>query len=178
MEVEAAVKQRAAELFGVDPAAMQSLGGMDGAVYAAQRALRPIVIKIQPLPDGDPGETLTIIDFDVCAYHWFATDIGIALFHALWMRLPTRMETPTEFALRFLRHLMRGYRAEHALGTEWLLRLPIFVDYRRLLMHTVFSHEWSPNPAPWQAKMLQTWRTGILRGRPTIPLPAAELLTV
>jgi Ser/Thr protein kinase RdoA (MazF antagonist) len=331
MQVEEAVKQRAAQLFGVNPAAMQSLGGMDGAVYAAQRALRPIVIKIQPLPEddcgealikaraivafadymaeggvpvarrelsesgrkleqlsydgriylataserapghhvrarfmnewneglferwgramgrmhaltqrfhpeGEPlpiqdwrteiafflhwcddppvqarwremrltleelprpkdayglihndlhphnflvqGETLTIIDFDVCAYHWFATDIGIALFHALWMRLPTRMETPTEFALRFLRHLMRGYRAEHTLGTEWLLRLPTFVDYRRLLMHTVFSHEWGPSPAPRQDKMLQTWRTGILRGRPTIPLEPADLLTV
>ena len=122
------------------------------------------------------GGRLTIIDFDLCAYHWFATGIGIAAFHALGMRLPTKTESPEQFVLRFLGHFMAGYRQENTLSGLWLLRVPTFVDYRRLLLHTVFSHEWGEKPAPRQTKTLHDWRRGILRGEPVVDLSPADLL--
>jgi Ser/Thr protein kinase RdoA (MazF antagonist) len=121
------------------------------------------------------GEALTVLDFDVSHYHWFGVDIGIAVFHALWMRLPTRFEPEEAFALRFLRAFMRGYRQQHTLPVEWLAHLPLFIDYRRLLMHTVFSHEWAERPAPWQTRTLQAWRRGILRQTPTVALQPVDL---
>jgi amicoumacin kinase len=121
------------------------------------------------------GEALTVLDFDVSHYHWFGVDIGIAVFHSAWMRMPSRYESAEAFALRFLRAFMRGYRTQHDLPIEWMLRLPLFIDYRRLLLHTVFSHEWAEHAAPWQTRILQEWRRGILHRKPAVDLKPLDL---
>ena len=124
------------------------------------------------------GERITIIDFDVCNYHWFATDIAIPVFHALWMRLPSKYESPEAFALRFLKHFMAGYRREHLLPTEWLLKLPGFIDYRRILLYTVFSGEWGDNKTPWQKQTLYDWRRQILNNKRVVNLSPDDLLRI
>ncbi len=116
------------------------------------------------------GSQLTIIDFDVCNYHWFMTDLGIALFHALWEGHTDRAQSREDFARDFWQHLMAGYGEENALDRFWLAQLPTFLDYRRILLYIVFYDAWGKNPNPWQAHYLRTWQQGILNDIPVVAL--------
>lgn len=116
------------------------------------------------------GTTLTVIDFDVAHYHWFITDIAIPLFHALWEGNARRGETRSEYARRFWDHFMRGYHTENHLDDAWLARLPMFLAYRRMLLHIVFSDEWGKNPNPWQREQLEGWRQGIVNDIPVVEM--------
>lgn len=80
------------------------------------------------------GANVTILDFDVCARHWFALDIAIPWFHTFWEQ--ARFRAPdgvAKFARMFSRHWLAGYRAEHTLERVWLERLPLFARYRQFL---------------------------------------------
>ena len=101
------------------------------------------------------GKSLHIIDFDVANYHWFATDIAIALQSILFMK-SGGMERPMEdreAVRRFLNEFMAGYETEHRLDKYWLDRLDLFVQYRRLLLFTVMQ-DWLSTDAA--AK--ETWK--------------------
>ncbi|MGC9393423.1 MAG: phosphotransferase enzyme family protein [Anaerolineae bacterium] len=110
---------------------------------------------------------ITVIDFDVCNHHWFATDIGIALFHAAWMGYGGDKD-PNAFLPGFYARFMEGYNEENTLDSFWLQQLVHFVDYRRLLMFSVFSNEWPEPRQPWQQDNLDHWRRGILAGKPVV----------
>lgn len=107
---------------------------------------------------------LTLFDFDVCTYHWFMTDIGVALYHALFARR-AEGQTALEFAAHFMEHFMRGYSRENTLDTVWLRRLPLFTRYRRILLYIVFTHEWT-HPTPDQTRQLNEWRQAIIDDAP------------
>lgn len=70
-------------------------------------------------------ETFWVIDFDNCAYHWFLMDIATSLYFTLWER-PADQSNAT-FAAFVLKNLLAGYAHEHALGDEWIERLPFFL---------------------------------------------------
>ena len=110
---------------------------------------------------------ITVIDFDVCAHHWFATDIGIALFHAAWMGVSGDQD-PNVFLPGFYAHFMEGYDEENTLDAFWRAQLSQFVDYRRLLLFSVFSNEWREPRNDWQTQTLNRWREGILEDRPVV----------
>ncbi|MCL4507427.1 MAG: phosphotransferase [Chloroflexi bacterium] len=109
---------------------------------------------------------LTLFDFDVCAYHWFMTDIGIALFHALWAQRADGRSAEA-FAARFMDRFLRGYEPENRLDSAWLKRLPMFVKYRQMLLYMVFSHEWE-QPNEGQARQLREWRDAIVNDFPVV----------
>jgi Ser/Thr protein kinase RdoA (MazF antagonist) len=110
---------------------------------------------------------ITVIDFDVCNHHWFTTDIGIALFHAAWMGYGGDKD-PNAFLPDFYARFMEGYSEENTLDSFWLQQVGRFVDYRRLLMFSVFSNEWPEPRQPWQQQTLAHWRQGILADRPVV----------
>lgn len=110
---------------------------------------------------------ITVIDFDVCNHNWFATDIGIALFHAAWMGYGGDKD-PNAFLPGFYAHFMEGYTEENALDAYWHAQLPRFVDYRRLLLFSVFSNEWREPRKGWQTQTLNRWREGILNDKPVV----------
>lgn len=116
----------------------------------------------------DGGLRLTFFDFDVCNYHFFMTDVGIAMYHALLATRP-RSESAGAFARRFLQHFMQGYSRENSLAEVWVARLPMFLKYRQMLLHTVFSHEWQ-HPSTGQADTLRQWRRSIVEGTPVVDL--------
>ncbi len=109
---------------------------------------------------------LTLFDFDVCLYHWFMTDIGIALFHALWAQ---RIDghSAEVFAARFMERFARGYEAENRLDGTWWQRLPVFVKYRQILLYMVFSQEWE-QPNADQARQLRDWHNSIVNDFPVV----------
>jgi Ser/Thr protein kinase RdoA (MazF antagonist) len=116
------------------------------------------------------GDTVTVIDFDVCGYHWFMTDLGIALFHALWEGMDPAQETPEAFARRFLGEFLEGYSAENTLDRAWFRRMPIFLRYRLILLYIVFSNEWGASGGTGQKEMLRGWRKRIVSDTPILDM--------
>lgn len=114
---------------------------------------------------------LTVFDFDVCNYHWFMTDIGIALYHSLWSPRPAG-ESAGAFARRFMEHFMRGYSTENTLSAEWLAQLPVFLKYRRGLLYPVMLDDWK-EPNEHQKRILADWRQDIIDD--TSPVDLTEL---
>lgn len=103
------------------------------------------------------GDTLTVLDFDVCTHHWFMTDIGIALFHPIWFR------RDPGFAATFAPHFMEGYCREHTLSRFWLDQLPTFLRYRQILFYIAMSHE---GDSPWLQNLLAGLKHSILNDLP------------
>ena len=84
---------------------------------------------------------LTLLDFDVANYHWFVTDISIAM-QALLFNTTGGMERPVRNAAplrHFIDQFMRGYETENHLDPAWLGQLDLFISYRRLLLFTVMQ---------------------------------------
>ncbi|MBN1874768.1 MAG: phosphotransferase [Anaerolineae bacterium] len=151
----------------------------DPAVQEKWRAMEAYLATLPQPPDAyglihndlhpwnflvDRGN-ITVIDFDVCNHHWFTTDIGISLFHAAWMGVGGDKD-PNAFLPGFYASFMEGYAGENTLDAFWLNQLPRFVDYRRLLMFSVFSNEWREPRQSWQQQTLDHWRQGILHDIP------------
>lgn len=75
---------------------------------------------------------ISVLDFDDCQYGFFALDIGIALYHALWWGLPNDNFTKNDFALKIIKNFMLGYRAENYLSDFWLKKILLFMKYRQI----------------------------------------------
>ncbi len=105
------------------------------------------------------GDSLTILDFDVCARHWFALDIAIPWFHTFWEQSRFRQGAALAAVARtFATHWLTGYRAENALDAAWLERLPLFARYRQFLF---FIGMWK-----FSGHMLPDVRTALLTDAP------------
>jgi Ser/Thr protein kinase RdoA (MazF antagonist) len=116
----------------------------------------------------DYGE-ITVIDFDVCAYHWFIKDISIALFFANWSGNPGKGGSKDDYLTMFFRNFMMGYETENKLDSLWIGQLPMFTKHHQILLHTVFTDEWKPYNK-WQAETLESWRHQILNEIPVARL--------
>jgi Ser/Thr protein kinase RdoA (MazF antagonist) len=120
-------------------------------------------------PDARGGSPITIIDFDVCGYHWFITDIAIPVYHGMIFGQHKSLAQRETFARQFLQHFMRGYCQENALDPAWLDQLPLFLRYREILLYIALSNEWPAGGRNrWQAQFLAEKRARILRGEPVI----------
>jgi amicoumacin kinase len=114
------------------------------------------------------GQRLVVFDFDDAAYHWFAHDIAVSLYHVY----PPDGAEPTEwesFARRFLDVYLAGYRSEHPIADEWLGRLPGFLRFRDLIMYVNFckKHD-SQVLEPWRQRFREALRTRIRLGQPLL----------
>jgi len=58
----------------------------------------------------EPDGKVTIIDFDDCAYGWFAMDAAMALFDVLVLYHATNKADKRAFARRFMGNYLSGYR--------------------------------------------------------------------
>jgi Ser/Thr protein kinase RdoA (MazF antagonist) len=116
----------------------------------------------------DRGE-IVIFDFDVCGHHWFLTDIGIALFHGLWVNSWRNTYASKERTQRLYDSFMAGYIIENSLDVAWRERLPLFLKYRQLLSHTVFSDSKNlSNASGWQRKWVSEMQRGIVENIPVL----------
>ncbi len=112
---------------------------------------------------------ITVIDFDVCAFHFFIKDIAIALFFADWIGKPPRGLSRDAYLTSFLQNFLRGYASQNNLDEFWYSELPRFLKHHQILLYTVFSHEWT-RPNPWQSSTLQKWRHQILNNIPVVKI--------
>jgi Ser/Thr protein kinase RdoA (MazF antagonist) len=87
------------------------------------------------------GERLTLIDFDVANYHWFAAELAIAMQGKMFAQTGGIERPCTDAApLRaFLDAFLSGYARENTLEAAELARIDLFIHYRRLLLFTVMQ---------------------------------------
>jgi Ser/Thr protein kinase RdoA (MazF antagonist) len=115
------------------------------------------------------GGEITVIDFDVCTYHFFAKDIAIALFFANWVGNPGKGRSKDDYLTSFFQNYMRGYSTENTLADFWYRKLPIFLKHHQILLFTVFTDEWK-TPNKWQLNTLQKWKRQILTDIPVVKM--------
>jgi amicoumacin kinase len=120
-------------------------------------------------PEVQSGSPITIIDFDVCTYHWFITDISIAMYHAMMDGSNNSLSKRQEAARKFLPAFRRGYCLENDLDLEWWQRLPLFLRYREILLYIALTNSWPEEKRQrWQTMMLSTRRRRILNREPVL----------
>ena len=137
----------------------------------------------------DADGTLTLFDFDECAYSWFINDIAIVLFYISMDAGELGFPDSASFTHEFLDHFLRGYRQAYALPPAWLNEIPVFLKLRELELYAVVhrdfqiegSEHWllegfkripGVDPASdshmWIANFMQNRKTSIDQGLPFI----------
>jgi Ser/Thr protein kinase RdoA (MazF antagonist) len=115
----------------------------------------------------DSSGEITVIDFDVCAFHFFVKDIAIALFFANWIGNPGKRKSKDNYLTMFFQNYMRGYATENTLADFWYRVLPVFLKHHQILLFTVFTDEWA-TPNKWQWSTLHKWKRQILQDIPVV----------
>ena len=106
-------------------------------------------------PDG----RMTVLDFDVCARHWYATDLAILLVHPIW---DLRRKDPSAIQ-PFVDTALAAYAAQYPLSAEHLAHTPLLMRYRMALFVLAMAVELGDTPRPpWLAEI----RTWVLSGEP------------
>lgn len=114
-------------------------------------------LHLQNLLIGDDGE-LTVLDFDVCSRHWFATDLAIVLVHPVWelrSRAPGAVQD-------FIDTVVDGYLATFPEGVHSLPFVPALMRYRMALFVQAMAVEHGGRAPAWTESM----RAWVLSGEP------------
>lgn len=115
----------------------------------------------------DKDNSIAVIDFDVCSFHFYIKDIAIALFFTNWIGNPGKGTSKDDYLTTFLQNYIRGYGSENELDYSWYRQLPTFLKHHQILLYIVFSNEWK-SPNPWQSATLQKWKRQILSDAPVL----------
>ncbi|WP_437751746.1 phosphotransferase enzyme family protein [Sorangium sp. So ce1389] len=114
------------------------------------------------------GGALTLIDFDDCAYEWFASDLGIVLFYVAID--PVGPGRPPELLRMFRDRFLDGYTLENALSARWLSEIDRFMKLRELVLYTAIRRVGRREALdPWCCAYLERHRPRILDDRPVWP---------
>lgn len=89
----------------------------------------------------DSDGTLTLFDFDDCAYSWFINDIAIVLFYISMDAQEFGYPTVTAFTHEFMTHFLKGYRQAYTLDNKWLKEIPHFLKLRELELYAVVHRD-------------------------------------
>jgi Ser/Thr protein kinase RdoA (MazF antagonist) len=116
-----------------------------------------------------PQGEITVIDFDVCTYHFFIKDIAIAMFFANWNGMPSHHQSKDQYLTDFFQNFMTGYSKENTIDEFWLKQLPIFTKHHQILLFIVFTDEWKA-PNKWQSNTLKNWKQQILLDIPVVKI--------
>jgi len=118
--------------------------------------------------------TITIFDFDDCAYGWYVMDIAMGLFDALVLYPGPDREA---FALRFLRSYLQGYRAENAISAFWLGQLPHFLKLLEIGVYTqVHAYHDPADTESWVGRFMANRKYRIEHDVPYIDIDFAHVL--
>jgi Ser/Thr protein kinase RdoA (MazF antagonist) len=103
------------------------------------------------------GDTLTILDFDTCTRHWFAYDLGVALFHPIFASRRRPADEAAAFISDLTKNLLDGYRQECALERFWLAQIPLFMKYRRAVYYFTLPKAAKEAPSEALGENDDTW---------------------
>lgn len=75
---------------------------------------------------------ISVLDFDSCGYGFYAHDVAVSLYHAIWWGLPDGIDDKNSFALGIVKNFMSGYNTENSLSDFWLEKIILFMQYRQI----------------------------------------------
>ena len=75
---------------------------------------------------------INVFDFDDSIYGWYALDIGVALYHALWLGLPDAISERQAMAEKIIYNFMDGYLTVNKLDISFIRNIPLFIRYRQI----------------------------------------------
>lgn len=113
----------------------------------------------------DDKKNLILMDFGDCEYHWFVYDIAIVIYHAVQT---CKIQGKEAFAKGFFQSFMKGYELEHQLSSEWMQRLPFFIDFRQIysyMYHMMYANHLNEG----QVKFLERMKLNIKSDTPYLP---------
>ncbi|SFD49468.1 phosphotransferase [Bacillus sp. UNCCL81] len=90
------------------------------------------------------GNTPFIIDFDDCAFNWFAQDIATAFYHAYWQQNSFN-QMNEQFIKTFLTRFFKGYKLENLLHNDIVKQIPVFLKLREIFLYHLFVQKWDLN---------------------------------
>lgn len=94
------------------------------------------------------GKQITAFDFGNCCYHWFVSDLAIAL--STVRRKPNREEIRES--------LLEGYSSIRALPSDHDKLIELFIRLRVVYVYLSRLHFWSTNRTPEQTKEIEVLR--------------------
>lgn len=151
----------------------------DEGVRGAWRELKTELEKLPRDPDSygfihnDPhpynmfihNKRITLFDFDVANYHWYMTDIGIAVYSALG-KAAGGFEIPQadrRFPAYFIDRFMNGYEQFNHMPSSWMDKMELFLSYRRVILFTATYNSLQQN-----ADHFNMWRKRIMSHAPIL----------
>ena len=118
--------------------------------------------------------TITVFDFDDCAYGWFAMDIAMSVFDMLVLYPGPDYGT---FATRFLRSYLKGYQAENTINAFWLGQLPHFLKLLEIGVYAqVYAYHDPADTESWVGKFMANRKYRIEHDVPYVDLDFKKLL--
>lgn len=118
--------------------------------------------------------TITVFDFDDCAYGWYVMDIAMSVFDMLVLYPGTDREA---FTMRFLQSYLKGYRTENTISAFWLGQLPHFLKLLEIGVYAeVRTYHDPADPESWVGKFMANRKHRIEHDVPYIDLDFARQL--
>jgi len=117
------------------------------------------------------GPRIVLFDFDDAGYNFFAQDVAMALYYALW----TEPDDRVAFARHFLTHLLAGYREHAELDEADLRLLPDLLKLREVMLYVLLRRFLNPDDLTEpQRRLLDRTRRGALSDEPLLDLDFTE----
>jgi amicoumacin kinase len=118
-----------------------------------------------------PTKTVTLIDFDDCAYGWFVMDIAVLLFDIMVLHQGSDKD---EYGQWFLQHLMKGYREENPMPDFWMEHLPLFLKLLEINIYDQIARYYPGQAGEWGAKFMPGRKERIENDLPYYSEPPAS----
>lgn len=80
-------------------------------------------------------DSLILFDFDECQYSWFAEDIAIELFYAVYVFLNDSRADREKCAENFMKNFMKGYERKNHLKDKALKEISLFLRLREIILY-------------------------------------------
>jgi amicoumacin kinase len=120
------------------------------------------------------GSKIIVIDFDECAFNWFACDIAIALYDVISV-FPINKRN--EYEILLIKNFLKGYERENVLDEYWLKLLPKFLKFRQIYSYLFYCTNWNLNALnDGQKEALKTLKCLIENDIPCINANFSDLL--
>ncbi|WP_129690609.1 phosphotransferase enzyme family protein [Gottfriedia acidiceleris] len=112
------------------------------------------------------GNTIFTIDFDDCAFNWFAHDFATAFYHAYWQQNSFN-QMNEQFIETFMPYFFKGYKLENLLDKDIVKQIPIFLKLREIFLYHLFAQKWDLNKLEeWQKYTLTDLQNKIIKEIP------------
>lgn len=125
----------------------------------------------------DDGE-LYVFDFDDSSYCWFASDIAIPLYYAVWFKQSEDSPAQiTAYAEQFFSQFLKGYYSQNDLSLNWIQTIPLFMKLRDVVLYSVLHKKWDLSQLnDKQKRLLESIKSRIERAETIVTLNYDKLV--